>query len=1004
MKQCSSRVLGVTSGSNVAMKSFSVLAALLFAASAQAETYTLDNDQEPKNNVGSDDSPLQWGIDANWNPAGVPGSEDTIQWAPTATWDARHAYLSLDKDYSVGKIAGYHRYLHLYKASNAEAEIVTLTACTQLGEGQPQYYVLNAGTKFVVSESVMLNGSQWDDVGSHFSLSGNSEVDVFGSIESRHIVWNVPAGATLRFAPKVYSNTSSSIGDIFNLTGGDVYFPNGIVATGGNSGNANQINHSAGTVTFGGDFTSAVTAWTYTWSGGTLAATDNVTFSSNVALTIPASAAVTLDVAEGKSFSAQNIAADSTATITKTGAGVFALSSMNAAVTVKEGGIGFASAGPNDLSNFTFESGTKVVLNTLGATLNGCNATLTDNAVFVADLSSAKAGTLVLVSDSADLLAKAKNDLSAPAGLALTISGTMLVVEAQSDYNFTTTGSILDAQCWGGDVPPTGAEVAISGEGVVATLPAEAQFPAWQSIEVKNGAKLRIEANTTLPHIILSLDSTLEIATGVTVTLSDEANLVCNASDSHLPILSVATDATLVVPGGMKFKNVDFRLYGTIAKPSIDALSPVFGYAENGETSYIAMTVDGGTFDFHSNQNRNCGSVSIVCPAAGGRVVPVGTIVLKNATRNVTGWDDFGNWEFGVNNPVDQPFDVLIDGTVLDCSAYFYASGAAHLSLVNNSKIQRNHSCLGHYFSMAIQNSATVSVASGSYIDFTTGDGSFGIDSQIAVDAVTVGDGGTYNVAYNSSGWGNGAFVANGGVLGVGKLYKKTAAETPRERTDLLLGFASARLDGDLDIASVDFDSGNFEWERNVKVAANVPFTGAGNVTIKNGVPASPFTVTIQNGNNTATGSISVAPGEGEGATTLYFASGANWAGKVVAGNIALTNLEDAEAPVTVTFGELDLNGENFPLRVWKTDGAIAKNDTLNVDTYTSNGGKLEPVLVGGGDFALGDKIVVGKIKKGGTLPALKGTWLVAIEDIDGDEEYQLLTLTRGRGLTVILR
>ena len=74
---------------------------------------------------------------------------------------------------------------------------------------------------------------------------------------------------------------------------------------------------------------------------------------------------------------------------------------------------------------------------------------------------------------------------------------------------------------------------------------------------------------------------------------------------------------------------------------------------------------------------------------------------------------------------------------------------------------------------------------------------------------------------------------------------------------------------------------------------ANVPFAGTGNVTVTNGAPAYPFTVTMVTGANTATGSIKVNKVAGDAETALYFADGANWAGTVIAGNVALTNLTD---------------------------------------------------------------------------------------------------------------
>ena len=447
----------------------------------------------------------------------------------------------------------------------------------------------------------------------------------------------------------------------------------------------------------------------------------------------------------------------------------------------------------------------------------------------------------------------------------------------------------------------------------------------------------------------------------------------------------------------MKFKNVDFRLYGTITKPSNTDLSPVFGYADNGETSYFAFTADGGVFDFHSNQSADCGSVSIVCPASGGTVIPVGTIVLRNASRTVTGWADFGNWQFGVYNPTSVPFEVLVDGTSIDCAAYFYADGAAHLTLVNGACIRRNSSCLGHYFSQAIRKSAAITIGEGCYIDFTTGDGVFGVDSQSAVDAVTVTTGGIYNVTYNSSGWGNGVFVSDGGVLGVSKLQVNNDKVT-RPRTDLLLGFGAARLDGDLTIASLDFSSGNTDWDRHTTMA-NIPFSGTGNVTVTNGVPEYPFTVTMKNGANTATGTIKVAKVDGDAETKLYFANGANWAGTVVAdGNVALTNLVDGAAASTNVFGTLQLNA-NFPIRVWKTGGQVVANDSITVNSFTGTG-SLEFVAMGE-PLALGDRFELGKIKADATPPKIKSPFKVVVGEPENG--YRTVTAKYSAGMQLIL-
>ena len=575
-----------------------------------------------------------------------------------------------------------------------------------------------------------------------------------------------------------------------------------------------------------------------------------------------------------------------------------------------------------------------------------------------------------------------------------------------SDFTFESTEffDLTAADGWSCGYVPTNENVKVTGAGVVATISDAAAFPTFASIAVRNGATLKVLADVTLPP--LTVDATSKVVIGDNETLpvvaaTLDASLVtgydATTEPVSLPIIEVATNATLTVAAGMKFKDVDFRLYGTVTKIGTGTLAPTFGYAENGETSYIAFTADGGVFDFHANNNdRVYGAVTFVCPVSGGIVIPVGTITLRNAVRNVTGWADFGDWEFGVNNPTSVPFEVLVDGTHIDVSGEFCASGAAHLTLVNGSYIRRNSSCLGHWYPMAIQHSATITVGEGCYIDFTTNDGQFGIDSQSAVDTVTVRDGGAYTVSYNSSGYVRGVFVSDGGVLGVTKL-------ATRSRTDLLRGFGSARLDGDLFIQSINIGTGSVNWDRHTKMA-NVPFTGTGDVVITNGVPEYPFTVTMVSGANTATGSIKVDKVEGDAETVLFFADGANWAGTVVAGNVSLTNTTDGTAAATATFGTLDLASE-FSIRVWKENGDIVTNDMVNVGRYENNGGKLVPTMMTDDvDFTIGEMITIGKIAKSSPNPAVKTGWCVKRLTIDGDNENEILVAKKGVGLQIIMR
>ena len=973
------------------------------------DTYTLVNTS------GTASAPAEFSDLNNWTVNGVtattlPGPGDTITWEGG---DWIKPYIALDGDYSIGSLTRSFRRPRWVKSTNATADVVTLTFVTQLGGGTYQNYYVHQGVKMVVAAGATLGGATSDATQSEATAQDGGEIDVLGTVNSRHIKWMIKNGGTLYFAPTSYTQTSdtSSINDQFNIddSASSIVFPNGLTVTGGNSSWANQFNHNNGTVTFGGSFTS-VAPWTYTWKDGTLAITDDSTFAATIALVVPASKSVTLDIASGKTFAAPGLSADSTSSITVTGGGMFSIAPTTAAIILQNGSLGLATSGTYDLSNVSVGSGaTTITLTALGARVDSLPAALA-TATFVADLSSAQAGTIVFQSADPSILAKVKSDLAAsvPQGFDLVASGQTLSLEELSDYIFNSTSvtDLLTASGWNtGSVPPANASVSIDGAGVVAEYTSGA-IPAWASIEVKNGATLRMSTDADIPAVILNKNATLDIASGTSyLTNGLSCTAVALGGNVTLPVLSIQTNATLSVASGMKFKNVDFRLYGTVTKASDSDDSPVFGYAESGETSYFAFTADGGVFNFHSSQSEPKGSVFIVCPASGGTVVPVGTITLRNSSRTVTGWADFGNWEFGSGNPTSVPFDVLVDGTHIDVAAFFYAGGAAHLSLVNGSRIQRAASCGGHYFGQAIRDAATITLDEGCFYDFTTGDGSLGIDSQSVVDTVTVRNGGIYNATYNSSGWVLGVFVGDGGIRGGSKL--RLNSSVPRARTDLLRGFGSARIDGGLTIASINgIGLGDGDWDRHVQMA-NLPFAGTGDVVISNGVPAYPFSVTIRNGSSTATGSIGVAAVQ-DADTALYFANGAKWAGTVKAnGDVKLvtsfaevTNSAAVPAPVAVSFGGVQLMDDTFKLRLWQ-DGTC---DTiaLGANGWTGSG-KLDFELVGG--FSPGaQKWPIGSQPTGTTLPGVKRSAFMLIAEPSETEGRENIFLKYSGGTVVLLR
>ena len=189
----------------------------------------------------------------------------------------------------------------------------------------------------------------------------------------------------------------------------------------------------------------------------------------------------------------------------------------------------------------------------MGARIDSAGASI-ESATFAATI-PATAGTDVLYSTNPTILQHAKADLDAsvPAGFDLVISGEALSVEAETAGSFTGNGDICDAEGWGGTIPAAGSDVSIDGADAIATY-GGGDMPAWNSIEVKNGATLRISGTAVLPPIILNKSATLEIADGGSADIA--SGLTCSATASQVPVLSVASGATLHVPGGMKFSNV----------------------------------------------------------------------------------------------------------------------------------------------------------------------------------------------------------------------------------------------------------------------------------------------------------------------------------------------------------------------------------------------------------------------------------------------------------------
>ena len=196
----------------------------------------------------------------------------------------------------------------------------------------------------------------------------------------------------------------------------------------------------------------------------------------------------------------------------------------------------------------------------------------------------------------------------------------------------------------------------------------------------------------------------------------------------------------------------------------------------------------------------------------------------------------------------------------------------------------------------------------------------------------------------------------------------------------------------------VTWDANDNAPERRCKVYSELDISGAGDLIVTNGVSGRYFEVIMQSAKNTCTGNLKVDSPDGYDAK-LYFANGANWAGTVTAGNVALTNLVNAGAACTNTFGTLDLaDGTELKLRVWKTNGAIVAHDGLNVGEYVNNGGRITLVQMDE-SFGAGDKFVIGTIGENSpVLPVMSKPWRV-VRDGDGR-----LVAKSSSGLSIVVR
>ena len=997
-----------------AVRFFASIAVSCAALCASATMYYWKGGADPSN-CGAYDSTGNWSTKgvSDEDASSIPGVNDDLYSAQSYAMDLG------GKSYSLRKWPdGEDKENHLYLQNG------TLTFT---GESRPWYMVIdlanNANLAF--ADNVTYSPGMYSSHGNIMTIGNGCSVSILGTLRIYSWTATVEQGGTLTINPSSYSSGflfhNDSQYDSWVKAYGLVNMPKGLKASSGpnSSKKFSFYLFDGGEIALGGplDMNSSSVPGTYTFNigGGTLSAANNVSFSSFNYLDVTND--FTASVAANGTLDLSGFTFDSGVTCTKTGAGTLVLATTAQKAAISAGALGIASATTYDLSNVTFGSGSQVALTAMGARIDSADSSIA-NATFTANLTSAPAGTDILHSSNATLLAQVKGNLEAgtpPSGMELVITDETLSLEMASADAIKKSGNLLSDDSWGGgSVPDAGSAVSIDGADVVAEY-TSGNIPAWESIEVKNGATLRISGTAVLPPIILNKSATLEIADGGSADIA--SGLTCSATASQVPVLSVASGATLHVPGGMKFSNVNIDLKGTIAVSPSGTIT--FGYAAAGETTYIGFNSVGGKITNNVVWSYDGCRIGICCPEQGGTVIAPEPIVFKDMP--VTGEylptysDNYWNgFSLGVNNPESVSFNVVFDNTRWNASGNLYVKGGATFRLKNNSVYMNAETYSLYNRHAEVSGNGCIVIESGSELRIdamgNSGDTPAVFNqSAIGRESIIVADGGIYD-NYRTAGNGNGVFAASNAVLTVhvpvidedvtGSSGTKHYCNT----NVVFEGFSSVSLATNSTMTFTTRNSSS-SYSRftdasgdRVVALADVPITGAGSIALDN-ANVNKFGVIVTCGSNTATGSASVvAPGEGEGETTLYFADGANWAGTVEAGGFVMTNLVNATAACTNSFGTLNLaSGGEVKIRVWKTGDAITTHDGLNVGKYINNGGRITLVQMGE-QFVAADKFILGTIDDDSPLPVMSKPWR-AERDGEGN-----LFAKASSGLSIVVR
>jgi len=1039
----------------------------------------------------ADAAPYYWhgdpwgdfGTDANWTLGGAtspyadtgandggttPGSSDWIFFDKSHTFNLGGGTWTIQGVSTTGAASGVPSSTQKCSFTNGSVTVTTAMSQRRLSMD------LWDGATFTASDGFTWYFGWTGNTGT-FNIYNGAKLNLNATVRIQGVYLTVHEGGELVFAPKALSHHLSSTVSAYIANNGTLDMPNGFVWNGqftGSGGSGRMtIRQNSGTLKLGGHVNRKGKDFPlyFEVNGGTLEVLNSPAFVDVTRAFVAANAVATINVGVGSTAQFANLEYDSGARVVKTGVGTLALAShLPETLDVNAGTVRFDAATTADCA-VSVGVGARLLFAAKNNALE--NATAEAGALFAIDETVFASGDTVLSSSDATFLAAVvaglNDSISAGAGYEAEVSGAAVVLKTVSGNVFDATKSddLSDPMAWAsGEVPGSDAIVYVQGEGTVAYT---ASSPQFANIIVEEGATLSVSGGTLaepvdLPPVSLNYDARLLVPAGAYAQSTN--GLVCAASAEVLPVLEIATNATLFLqtPGlptaeclvnnasglvdyGFALKNVNLKWYGQIRivkdrGPENNVLAQAkIGTSVNGETSYIAIDCQGGTlhrYDTTATTEPSQGEMTplmVACPLSGGTVVPVGTLRFRDysmSVRNATGENlvPLNGTLIGVNNPPGVEIPVVFDGgTKIKLKALNVIAGGTRLEMkgpaawfyehdqVNDQELKRR---------LEIKDAARLTLTDGAVLSFTpTSSG-----TCKGLDCRTGEDGALSFVASNStigvwSWYGNAcarAVVADT-MLAVGQRYPKAIGNYSEDQgvyqTPLFAGFKSVEVpeDATMWVVATNIWTGAATWTGFVHDWNRVskfgpPIIGAGSLGVTNALGRTQsswsMTVIVTNGANTATGEAFASGDSSVGAASrLLFSDGANWAGTVVAsGRVALTNITNgAESQAaSVTFDAIRFDG-NFPVRVWRDMSGKLTNDVVNIVSGVSGMGGFALEFINGCKVQAGECLFLGTYPSGVALPGCVAKGWVVEPEGSGETVALRLKYSPG-GFVLILR